>query len=78
MCSCSLLFVTQNRKLLVSSSRMRDFIGRKRENKVCISILNCHPGNNFKTEGNWFVFKCSFISRNFQKNGGVGGRKTSL
>ena len=46
-------------------------------NKVCISILNCHPGNSIKNEGFWFVFKF-FVMRFsliFQKNGGGGGEQ---
>ena len=63
------------------------FIGKiSVKKKVCISILNCHPGNQFKTEGFWFVFKsfCYHISTEFPKKiwrwwgfffGGGGGRK---
>ena len=58
MSSCSLLFVTQNRKLVISSPRMCDFTcGKNSVNKVCFSILNCRPGNKYKTEGFWSVFK---------------------
>ena len=45
-------------------------------NKVCISILNCQSGNNFKNEGVWFVAKsfCYDIFTNFQNVfGGSGG-----
>ena len=68
--------MTQNRKLLISSSKMRDQI-RKSVNKVCISILNCHPENKFKIEAFWLVFRFFFIgfSLIFKKIGGGGNRK---
>ena len=61
----STIFVTQNRKLLIFSSRMCDFLRKI----VCISILNCHPGNKYKIEGSWFVSKsfCYSIFTNFPK-----------
>ena len=41
-------FVTQNRKLFSSKSKMKDFIGESIVNKVCIWIPNCHRETNFK------------------------------
>ena len=58
-------FFTQNRKLLISSSRMPCFIGNNSVKKVCISNLICHHGNKFKIEGFWFVIKS--FSLIFQK-----------
>ena len=47
-------------------------------NEVCISILNCHPQNEFNIEGFRFVFKpFCYIFTNFPKkiSGGRGNRK---
>ena len=48
--------MTQIRKLLISSPKMRDFIRPNSVNPVCISIPNGHSGNTFKI-GLWFVSK---------------------
>ena len=42
--------MTQNRKLLISLSRMRDFMSKNSVHKVGISIPNCHIGNKLKIE----------------------------
>ena len=43
--------MTQNRKLLISSSKMRNYKGKKCEQSLYLSkILNFHPENNFKPE----------------------------
>ena len=75
-----MLFVTQSMKLLISLSRMRDFMGKNRVNKVCILIPNCHPGNKLKI-GFWFVFK-SFRYKIFttfpkQNGGGWGSERAA-
>ena len=36
---------------------MRVYIGKKCEQSLYISILNCHPENKFKIEAFWFVLK---------------------
>ena len=46
-------------------------------NKVCISIINCHPENRFKIEAFWFVFKsfCHQILINFPKKIRLWGKQ---
>ena len=68
--------MTQNRKLLISSSKMRDYILKKGEQSM---YLNPTLSHNF--EASWFVFKsfCYTIFTNFRKKnlvvGGGGNRK---
>ena len=60
---------------MISSSKMRDYIGKKRE-KVCIGILSYRPEIKFENEAFWFVFKSICYSRFsliFQKKIGGGG-----
>ena len=40
---------------------MSEFIRKTCLNKLHVSIQNCHPGNKFKIEGFWFVFKSFLI-----------------
>ena len=47
--------------LFLPNPRMREFIRKNSVNKVCISIPNCHTGNEIKIEDFWFVFKSFFI-----------------
>ena len=67
----------KHRKLLNFLLRMREFIRKKSVNKVCIWLLNCHPGTKFEIEGFWFVNKsfCYSIFNNFPNKIGSGGRK---
>ena len=47
-------------------------------NKVCISILNCHPENKFKFKAFCFKSFCYQIFINFQKKIGGGGQKSQI
>ena len=70
------LLMTENRKLLIFSSKMRDYIGKKCEQSLYLNS-KLSPENKFKMEAFWFVFKsfCYQIFINFPKKvfGGVGG-----
>ena len=73
--------MTQNRKLLISSSKMRDYIGQKCEQSLYLNS-KLSPENKFKIVALWFVFKtfCYQIFNNFPKKllvmgGGVVNRK---
>ena len=69
--------MTRNRKLSICSSRIRDFIGKKRVNKV-VSMRNCHPEIRFKMKisGLYSSLFVTIFPRIFEKNGVGGAEKT--
>ena len=43
-------FCDSKQEAVENSTGMRDFIMKYSVNKICISILNCHPENKYKSK----------------------------